>query len=201
MAPRLDRPRLWVVAGPNGSGKSTLYDRTDIEGFGRSVWIINPDLLSSLIHQHEGSGSAQANASALDRIRAWLDASIDAYQTIGVETVLSTDKYRDLIENAQARGFEFRLLYVFLRDVRMNIERVKLRVAKGGHSVPESKIVERRQRSFDQLPWFLERADMALVYDNSSSDPKLVAKKTDGIIEVDPSISREMREIIEKTAN
>ena len=190
-----------MVAGPNGSGKSTLYDRTDIEGFGRSVWIINPDLLSSLIHQHEGSGSAQANASALDRIRAWLDASIDAYQTIGVETVLSTDKYRDLIENAQARGFEFRLLYVFLRDVRMNIERVKLRVAKGGHSVPESKIVERRQRSFDQLPWFLERADMALVYDNSSSDPKLVAKKTDGIIEVDPSISREMREIIEKTAN
>lgn len=189
-----------MVAGPNGSGKSTLYDRTDIEGFGRSVWIINPDLLSLLIHQHEGSPTAEANASALDRIRAWLDASIDAYQTIGVETVLSTEKYRTLVENAQKRGFEFRLLYVFLRDAQMNVERVKLRVAKGGHSVPESKITERRKRSFDQLPWFLERADMALVYDNSGSEPKLVAKKTSGTIVVDPGISSEMREIIERIA-
>ena len=42
-ARRAERPILWIVAGPNGSGKSTLYDQTDIEDFGKSVWIINPD--------------------------------------------------------------------------------------------------------------------------------------------------------------
>jgi predicted ABC-type ATPase len=45
----LQAPKLWIVAGPNGSGKSTLYDATDIEGFGRSVWIINPDILAAHI--------------------------------------------------------------------------------------------------------------------------------------------------------
>ena len=42
------RPVLWIVAGPNGSGKSSLYNRSDIEGWGGSVWIIgDPELMAS----------------------------------------------------------------------------------------------------------------------------------------------------------
>jgi len=98
------------VAGPNGSGKSTFYDRTDIEGFGRSVWIINPDLLAAHIRDKEAVDLANANMQALDRIGQWLTASIRAYQTIGVETVLSTDKYRKLVGEAKSLGFELRLV-------------------------------------------------------------------------------------------
>ncbi len=47
-------------------GKSSLYDRTDIEGFGRSVWIINPDLLSSRIASQERMPLPAANGQ--DRI-------------------------------------------------------------------------------------------------------------------------------------
>jgi predicted ABC-type ATPase len=117
------------VAGPNGSGKSTLYEQTDIEGFSRSVWIINPDLLTLRIAQQENAAAAAANGQALDRIWAWLDASIRAYQTVGVETVPSTDEYRALVSNAKSLGFEFRLLYVCLRDADLNVERVRLRAA------------------------------------------------------------------------
>jgi len=98
---RVEAPRFWIVAGPNGSGKSTLYDRTDIEGFGRSVWIINPDLLSSRLHEQEGLDAVAANREALNRIWAWLEASIRAHQTVGVETVLSTAKYRRLVDEAK----------------------------------------------------------------------------------------------------
>lgn len=59
--PLLEPPRLWIVAGPNGSGKSTLYDSTDIEGFGRSVWIINPDILAAHISEQELVPPLQAN--------------------------------------------------------------------------------------------------------------------------------------------
>lgn len=97
-----DRPVLWIVAGPNGSGKSSLYNRTDIEGWGGSVWIINPDLLTAKIVEEERLEPAAANLTAVQRVEAWLYASLDTYQTIGVETVLSSPKYRALVERAQA---------------------------------------------------------------------------------------------------
>jgi predicted ABC-type ATPase len=188
---------LWIVAGPNGSGKSTLYDATDIEDFGRSVWIINPDVLAARIRDQEGKTLAVANREALDRIQVWLEASILAHQTVGVETVLSTDKYRPLVARAKALGFEIRLLYVTLETADMNVERVRLRVARGGHHVDEAKIRARRERSFRQLPWFLKEADQALIYDNSGAAPKLVARKSHEVIEVEPTAPDAIIEAIE----
>jgi predicted ABC-type ATPase len=182
----LDKPCFWIVAGPNGSGKSTLYNRADIEGFGTSVWIINPDTLTESICSQEGFSVFDANSEALDRIWTWLKASIRAHHTVGVETVLSTAKYRRLVRTAKSYGFEIRLLYVMLDTVELNIERVRLRVAKGGHGVPEEKIRQRRERSFQQLPWFLAQSDMALLYDNSGITPKLIGRKQGGIIVIDP---------------
>jgi predicted ABC-type ATPase len=183
--PRLEQPRLWIVAGPNGSGKSTLYDRRDIEGFGRSIWIINPDLLAARIQQQEDLPLLPANIEALKRIEAWLLSSIRAYQTIGVETVLSTPKYRPMVLQAKALGFEIRLLYITLQTADMNVARVRLRVSRGGHDVAEAAIRARRERSFQQLPWFLERADLALIYDNSGVEPRLVGRKQDGVVVLD----------------
>jgi predicted ABC-type ATPase len=184
-AQKLDRPKFWIIAGPNGSGKSSLYTNAEIEDFGGSVWIINPDLLSVRIEQVERMDLRTANIEAVKRIYSWLEASIDAHQTVGVETVLSTDKYRQLVLAAKAHSFEVRLIYVLLRSAELNIERVKMRVAKGGHDVPEDKIVERRERSLAQLPWFLDQADQAWLFDNSDARPRLIGTKSKGLIELD----------------
>ena len=120
----LEKPRLWIVAGPNGSGKSTLYGRTDIKDFGRSVWIINPDILTAHIAEQEHLPLREANGETLDRIQTWLRISVRTYKTVGVETVLSTTKYRRLVHLAKAHGFEIRLLYVTLKTAKMNIKRV-----------------------------------------------------------------------------
>ena len=128
----------------------------------------------------------------------WLRISIRTYKTIGVETVLSTDKYRKLVLMAKSHGFEIRLLYVTLRTVGLNIARVKARVKKGGHKVPIKKIKSRRIRSFEQLPWFLDHADSALIYDNSFTKPKMVGEKKNGVYFLDPSASVEIRTAINK---
>ncbi len=172
-----DRPTFWLIAGPNGSGKSTIYRDLDIEESTRSVWIINPDVLAARIQDVEKVSLRDANLSAVKRIESWLDASIHAYQTIGVETVLSTPKYRRLVGVARERGFEIRLIYVLLDSVEHNIERVRIRVRKGGHRVPKDKIRTRHARSLDQFPWFLEHSDRAWIFDNSSSEPKLIGTK------------------------
>jgi predicted ABC-type ATPase len=82
-----ERPTFWMVAGPNGSGKSSLYGNTDIEAFDQSVWIINPDLLTQRIQDVEKLPLDEANVQAVVRIETWLEASIRAHQTVGVETV------------------------------------------------------------------------------------------------------------------
>ena len=97
-----------------------------------SVWIINPDALSKRIADHEGLPlNPDANLEAVKRIEAWLYASVNAHQTVGVETVLSSNKYRALVERAREQGFRVRLIYVYLDSVDLNIERVRTRVAKG----------------------------------------------------------------------
>ena len=185
--PSGDPPYLLIVAGPNGSGKTSAYQDADIEEAGRSVWIINPDLLAARIRDIEGVELGQANLYAIQRIEAWLEASIRAHQTVGVETVLSTAKYCRLVEMAKALGFRIRLIYVLLDNPKRNIERVRIRVKKGGHAVPEDKIVERYFRSLGQMPWFLQQADQAWLFDNSGAQPRLIGKKDVGLITLDPA--------------
>lgn len=163
-----------------------------------SVWIINPDLLAKRISEDEALPPSDANLQAVIRIESWLYASIEAYQTVGVETVLSSDKYRKLVIAAKSKGFQVNLIYVYLRNVELNIERVRLRVKRGGHDVPEDKIRERRMRSFEQFSWFFENADKAYIFDNSGAEPALAAWKGWGVY-MEADILEEIRTAINST--
>jgi predicted ABC-type ATPase len=184
-SPSGEPPVFLIVAGPNGSGKSSVYQNASIGLAGRSIWIINPDLLAARIREVEAMELVAANLEAVIRIEAWLGASIRAHQTIGVETVLSTGKYRPLVEAAKRLRFQTWLVYVILDSPLRNIERVRLRVKKGGHAVPEDKILERYGKSLAQLPWCLERADRAWIFDNSGASPRTIGQKQEGVITLD----------------
>jgi predicted ABC-type ATPase len=198
--PKTERPTFWVVAGPNGSGKTSLYSDVDIEAFDQSVWIINPDLLTARIQRGEHLTLSEANLQAVVRIEVSLEASINAYQTIGVETVLPTEKYRRLVLAAKQKHFEFRLIYVVLESPDLNIERVRQRVIKGGHGVDEMKIRERWKKSLQQLPWFLDQADRAAICDNSGARPRRVGWKADGAVYIHPAAPAAIRATIPGTA-
>ena len=137
----------------------------------------------------------------MTRIYSWLEASIAVHQTIGVETVLSTEKYRALVLAAKAHGFEIRLIYILLNSLELSVERVRLRVGKGGHHVPTTKIRQRRARSLQQLPWFLKNADLAWIFDNSGAKPAQIAQKIGNTIIVDPAALPEIREAIRLIKN
>lgn len=153
-------------------------------GLDGSVWIINPDLLTVRLKDAENLDLLAANLAAVQRIEEWLDASIRVHQTIGVETVLSSPKYRRLVEKAKAHDFEMCFVYVYLESAVMQLERIAARVTKGGHDVPPDKVRERRKRSFDQLPWFFWQADHAWVFDNSAGEPELVAERHFGDVPI-----------------
>jgi predicted ABC-type ATPase len=190
------RPRLWIVAGPNGCGKSTAYGQSAIDGFDGSVWIINPDLLTATLRKRERLAALEANRQAVVRIEQWLWHSLKVYQTIGVETVLSTPKYRDMVSEAKRAGFEVRLIYVILDSVELQLERIRLRVLKGGHDVPPDKVRARRARSLEQLGWFFWEADEAWVWDNSGAESELVVRKRQNDIAVSDALLPELEQAL-----
>lgn len=98
--------------------------------------------------------------------------------------------------SAKARGFQVRLIYVLLNSPELNVERVKLRVKKGGHDVPKAKIFQRRERSLQQLPWFLKNCDLAWVFDNSGARPRQIALKVGKTITVDPAALPEIQKAV-----
>jgi predicted ABC-type ATPase len=77
-----------------------------------------------------------------------------------------------------------------------NVQRVRLRVSKGGHDVAEAKIRERWSRSLAQLPWFLEQADDAAIFDNSGSRPQLIGKKQHNTVMIDPNAPAALRKVL-----
>jgi hypothetical protein len=114
--------------------------------------------------------------------------------------VLSTPKYRALVDRAHAEGFSVRLIYVFLETAELNVERVRQRVRKGGHDVAEASIRDRRRRSFEQLAWFFEHADHVDIYDNSAAEPKQVVAKTGGDLTVYGPLIEELLAALEPAA-
>ena len=65
------------------------------------------------------------------------------------ETVLSTARNLHLLERAKQAGYFIRCYYVLTADPRINVYRVKARVASGGHDVPEEKIYTRFARAME----------------------------------------------------
>jgi predicted ABC-type ATPase len=97
---------------------------------------------------------------------------------------------------AKERQFDFKLIFVMLRSPEMNVARVRIRVRKGGHAVPEEKITARWWRSLAQLPWFLEHADQAAIYDNSGNFPLLIGRKENSKIQIDQHAPAALREAL-----
>jgi predicted ABC-type ATPase len=90
------------------------------------------------------------------------------------ETVMSSPDKVEILRNARRLGYRTYLYYVATEDPSININRVRLRVAQGGHDVPEDKIVSRYHRSLDLLLPAIRETDRAYIFDNSGENKERV---------------------------
>ena len=88
-----------------------------------------------------------------DRIR---NSLIDKKQSFIFETVLSTDRNLKLLQRAKDNGYFIRCIYVLTSDPKINVNRVEVRTAFGGHSVPKDRIISRYGKALDLIPEFLK---------------------------------------------
>jgi len=176
----MDGPEFWLVAGPNGAGKTTCVQKEPISNILPAVSFHNPDdraLEKLRTRGYQGFADAPLDVQtgcfieAADEVFAALEKAILQDGSVGVETVLSSEKYRPLVESeARKQGF-VGLIYIALSSASLAKERVAARVQRGGHDIPEGKIEQRWNRSLKNLTWFAQKATAFWVIDNSDSNP------------------------------
>ncbi|TCR97921.1 putative ABC-type ATPase [Rhizobium sp. BK418] len=152
-----------LLAGPNGSGKTSAFAKLNLQG----VWINADEIAKAMPAADDRSTDIQAGRAALLKIAEM----IATRQSFIFETTLSSNQSLRMMRDAKAAGFTVGLYYVALDSVETNIERVRQRVLKGGHDIPEENIRRRHDGSFEKLTEALTIADEVLLIDNSGIEP------------------------------
>ncbi len=157
-------PNLYIIAGCNGAGKTTavkvlLPDVFRIETF------LNADVIAAKINPVSPESVAlQAGRQMLTEISLALENQIDFV----IETTLATKSYVELVKKAQKLAYEVVLIYFWIENAELAIERVARRVRQGGHHIAED-VVRRRYHSGikNLVHLFLPIVDKWSIYDNS----------------------------------
>ena len=161
-------PRIYVLAGTDGAGKSSIAGAT-VRASGAEYF--NPDEAAETIRgASPGMTQVEANSQAWFQGKRFLEKSI-AFD-LAFETTLGGNSISQLLERALDAGIEVRVWYVGLSSPELHIARVRARVAKGGHDIPETDIRRRYNRGRLNLIRLLPRLTELRVYDNSDeADP------------------------------
>jgi predicted ABC-type ATPase len=163
-------PTITAIAGVNGAGKSSVAG-----GFIRSRGgaYFNPDEQAAKLRAENPALSQEdANSRAWHDGRRLLEQAIAKKHDFVFETTLGGTTITRLLQKAAAEGLAVRVAFVGLESAAKHIERVKARVARGGHDIPPDTIRRRFRESRVNLVRLLPSLDELVVFDNSDDiDP------------------------------
>ena len=165
-----ERARIYVLAGTNGAGKSSIAGAT-VRASGAEYF--NPDEAAETIGgASSGMTQAEANSQAWFEGKRLLEKAIVERLDFAFETTLGGNSISRLLERALDARMEVRIWYAGLSSPELHIARVRARVAKGGHDIPEADIRRRYNLGRLNLIRLLPRLTELRVYDNSDeADP------------------------------
>lgn len=165
---------LYIIGGCNGAGKTTASFTILPEILDCKEFVNADEIAKGLSPFQPEKVSFESGRIMLHRINELLEIN----QNFAFETTLATKSYKSKVIEAQAKGYNVTLLFFWLQNVDLAIERVKTRVQEGGHNI-ESEVVKRRYvngiRNLFNL--YLPIVDEAMIFDNSGGKPELIAEK------------------------
>jgi predicted ABC-type ATPase len=187
-APADPRPSIYVLAGTNGAGKSSVAGAAFRA---RGTDYFNPDEATRRLGEaNPGVPLEEVNSLAWNTGRRLLETAIARRLDHAFETTLGGNTISALLERASDAGLAVRVWFVGLDSPERHLARVRARVEKGGHDIPEDRIRERYISSRENLVRLLPKLAELRIYDNSAeSDPAseaprpfLVLHVSDGVI-------------------
>jgi len=157
-----------ILGGPNGAGKSTLATQL-MQNTGYPF--VNADEIERSLPAVKGS-AVRAGRHFFTQLNAFA-AQNDSFI---LESTLSGKYLESYFLRWKKQGYVLSLVFVFLESAEACKKRVEIRVAKGGHAIPEAVIERRYARSLRNF-WSLYRhlADSWHIFYNSETGPEEIA--------------------------
>ena len=189
----IKNPNLYIVAGPNGSGKTTFVQKF-LPNYAKCLNFVNADLIAS------GLSPFSPEIAAIKAVKIMLE-QINDYGKKGsdfaFETTLSGKTYVNLLKDLKSRGYNIHLYFLWVRDLKLAIERVTERVRMGGHDVPLHVIKRRFSRGLPNLfNVYRPLVDSWIIFDNSADVPHVIVYEEHGIIK---AVNRDLYETIKRS--
>ena len=168
----MPEPTIYVLAGVNGSGKSSLGGAAITS---RGVDYYDPDSAARRLRDiHPNMTQTMANSHAWTLGREMLESAIARKKIFAFETTLGGNSITKLLIEAARQGLKVKVWYAGLESVDLHLARVRARVARGGHDIPEAAIRKRWDSSRRNLIKLLPHLHSLRLFDNShEADPHL----------------------------
>jgi len=166
-------PKMYIIAGCNGAGKTTASYTVLPEMFSCGEFVNSDEIAKKLAPSNPESEAIRASRIMLERIHELIEKGTD----FGVETTLATRTLLQVIESAKSRGYIVLLVFLWLEMPELAIERVRLRVASGGHNVPEAIIRRRYALGIRNLTErYIPVCDFWTIINNSHTSSEMIAE-------------------------
>jgi len=166
---------LYIIAGCNGAGKTTASFTILPEILNCKEFVNADEIAKGLSPFQPEKVSFEAGRIMLNRINELFIAN----ENFAFETTLATKSYKSKVIEAQKKDYTVTLLFFWLQNVDLAIERVKTRVIEGGHNI-ETDVIHRRYKNGikNLFEIYISIVDEAMIFDNSGGKTELIAEKT-----------------------
>lgn len=163
---------LYIIAGPNGVGKTTFASKF-LPKYANCKNFINADLIARGMSPFSPEAAAiRAGRLMLSEIRFFARRRV----SFAFETTLSGRGYLRLVLQLKKQGYKVHFFFLWVDTVEVALARVKERVLKGGHDVPQSVLHRRFGRSIRNFfADYRPLADSWYLFDNTRTKPEVIA--------------------------
>jgi predicted ABC-type ATPase len=156
-----------IVSGPNGSGKSTFAEEYKKE---YNYGFINADEIEKVL---ENPGTTKSHIQAGRIFFDKLKMQISNHKNFILESTLSGNYLVKFLKELKKENYYITIVYIVLESPEFCIERIRVRVKKGGHFVNPLDVKRRFYRSKNNL-WktYKNLADEWIAILNSGEKPE-----------------------------
>ena len=183
-----------IFAGVNGAGKTSIYESIYYTENKEEKRINADEMVARIGSWQDTNLQIKCAREAVKLIKQYISEGISFNQ----ETTLCGKSIIKNIILARENGFYIVMNYVGVDNPEIAKERVRIRVSKGGHGIPDNDIERRYYNSLNNLKEIIKLCDEVNIYDNTEMFREIIDFENNKIVWIDNKIPTWATVLLEK---